>query len=455
MSSSIHYLFNAQFIETALVMSHAMGRTLVLPPQQRFYLLGKQDASQKTDFDFGDFFHLDSIAVEHEGFNVISSEEFLQRLGTTGKLINAKTGRPEIWNEKAQHTSSNVKSYLQKVGVNPQWNPTNCIAVFPSGKGATAIDTLQQAFRDIMSEKDGRQRPTLEEFEGKPVPVSAPIEERMRELLTDRSELCIYDEQLQQAPVLYFSAAKETRLLTHFYAFIFFADWRADLWSKRFVRDHLRYIDEIMCAAARVVQAVRQRSKHEDGLFDSMHVRRGGEHIWDTWHDFADRPLFHPVLLCSLLIDFQYKKTRLEAPKLLEKSKDKLEEGGLLYIATDERDKSFFDPFKEHYDIVFLDDFKHLLTNVNTNYYGMLDQLVASKGRVFFGTWFSTLSGYVNRMRGYYIAKHKLDGYIDGTMESYYFYPVSRCTHSIRSIWIAIILTLTIVMWNRMTSTIK
>ena len=73
-SQSIH-LLNVQLVETALVMSHAMGRTLVLPPQQRFYLLGKQDASQKTDFDFGDFFHLDSIAVEHEGFNVISSEE--------------------------------------------------------------------------------------------------------------------------------------------------------------------------------------------------------------------------------------------------------------------------------------------------------------------------------------------------------------------------------------------
>ena len=45
----------------------------------------------------------------------------------------------------------------------------------------------------------------------------------------------------------------------------------------------------------------------------------------------------------------------------------------------------------------------------------MLDQLVASKGRVFFGTWWSTLSGYVNRMRGYYISKHGLDGHEDGT----------------------------------------
>jgi 16S rRNA G1207 methylase RsmC len=56
----------------------------------------------------------------------------------------------------------------------------------------------------------------------------------------------------------------------------------------------------------------------------------------------------------------------LAADELIKKSKAHLQEGGLLYIATDERDKSFFDPFKEHYEIVFLDDFKHLLKGINT-----------------------------------------------------------------------------------------
>lgn len=107
-------------------------------------------------------------------------------------------------------------------------------------------------------------------------------------------------------------------------------------------------------------------------------------------------------------------------------SKDKLQEGGVLYIATDERDKKFFEPFRKHYNIVFLDDFSHLLKGINTNFYGMLDQLVASKGRIFFGTFFSTLSGYINRMRGYYITKHKLPGNEDGTMESYYFTPADK-----------------------------
>ena len=375
-----------------------MGRTLVLPPQQRFYLLGKAKDGQKSDFDFGDFFHLDSIAVEHEGFNVISTEEFLNRYGKTGKLVNIHSGKPEIWKDK-NHTPQIVKAYLRQIGVNPHWNPTQCVAAFPSKVGQDAIQELETTHHNIFNEVDGRKKPTLQEFEGHPTPVDAPLEQRMREMLADRDQLCIYDERLQNAPVIHFPAEKGTRLLTHFYAFIFFADWQADLWSKRFVRDHLRYIDEIMCAAARIVQAVRARSKDPEGLFDTMHIRRG---------------------------DFQYKKTRLEADKLLELSIDKLKPGNLLYIATDERDKQFFEPFKQHYDVVFLDDFTHLIEGINTNYYGMLDQLVASKGQVFFGTFFSTLSGYVNRMRGYYITKHKLKGAEDGTMLSYYFTPKDK-----------------------------
>ena len=156
-----------------------------------------------------------------------------------------------------------------------------------------------------------------------------------------------------------------------------------------------------MCAAARVVNAVRERARktskeNKDGLFDSFHIRRG---------------------------DFQYKNTRLEIDQLYEKSKDQLSEGSTLFIATDERNKGFFDELKKHYDITFLDDYMHLLEGINPNYYGMLDQLVAYKGRIFFGTWFSTLSGYVNRMRGHYYAKHKLEGYEKGTFQSYYFFP--------------------------------
>ena len=167
-------------------------------------------------------------------------------------------------------------------------------------------------------------------------------------------------------------------------------------------------MDEIVCAAARIVEAVRKRAKahsaeNTQGEYDSFHVRRG---------------------------DFQYEGVKIDADKLHAESKDVLAAGpgsyGSLYIATDERKKEFFNIFKDNYDVTFLDDYMHLIKGVNPNYYGMLDQLVAYKGRIFYGTWFSTLSGYVNRMRGYYSAKEKLDGYELGHVQSWYFTPKAK-----------------------------
>ena len=52
----------------------------------------------------------------------------------------------------------------------------------------------------------------------------------------------------------------------------------------------------------------------------------------------------------------------------------------------------------------FLSDYKELvdLDNIDITLYGLIDTLVASRGVVFAGTWFSTFSGYIVRLRGYY-----------------------------------------------------
>lgn len=98
-------------------------------------------------------------------------------------------------------------------------------------------------------------------------------------------------------------------------------------------------------AAARVVAAIRERAKNRSvhGDFDTLHVRRG---------------------------DFQFKPTRVPVWKIYNKTKFHIPENATLYVATDERNKAWFDLMGEHYDIVFLDDFKHELEGVNTNYYG-------------------------------------------------------------------------------------
>jgi len=399
-------------METILVLAHAMGRTLVLPPDKGMYLLGKKHEKHKNVFSFNDFFHLDSIAMEHEGLNIITMEEFLVKKGITGQLKSVSSGevlKPPNSKTKwdGAGNQGQLFSYLEKVGkFPPGWEPTSCVAAIPSSKDPNDVKELQSMIDDILNLKYGPiPDPGKGDFDGKPTPVDGPAVDRLREILATRKQLCIYDEELQNEQLIHFKIDHEekARMLTHFYAFVYFQDWRQDLWSKRFVRDHIRYIDEIVCAAARIVNAVRAKAKslaspntNNDGEYDSFHIRRG---------------------------DFQYKKVKLDAIELYKKSQEELQEGSLLYIATDERDKAFFNAIKEHYNVTFLDDYMDLVKDINPNYYGMLDQLVAYKGRIFFGTWFSTLTGYVNRMRGYYSAKYKLDEYENGAINSYYFYP--------------------------------
>jgi hypothetical protein len=157
-----------------------------------------------------------------------------------------------------------------------------------------------------------------------------------------------------------------------------------------------------------VVHGIRERARkrhpdtNPDGDFDTFHVRRG---------------------------DFQYTVTRATAEEILEMAQKKLTANSTIYIATDERDKSFFLPLKNHYDVVFLEDFAPELQNVNTNYYGMIDQLVASRGRIFFGCWFSTFTGYINRLRGYHADDHQTEGYELGIIPSYYYALRDRFEH--------------------------
>ena len=112
-----------------------------------------------------------------------------------------------------------------------------------------------------------------------------------------------------------------------------------------------------MCAAARVVAEIRDRARRRnphfnpDGLFDTMHIRRG---------DFQQ----------------QYTSTQVNASVLYEISKGELNKNTSLYISTDETDKSFFKPFIQDYDTSFLDDFKPLFTDLNPNFMVCLIRLM-------------------------------------------------------------------------------
>ena len=126
--------------------------------------------------------------------------------------------------------------------------------------------------------------------------------------------------------------------------------------------------------------------------------------------------------------DFQYKSVKITADDWYKNTRGLFKNNEIVYIATDERDTSFFLPLAKHYRLRFLSNFTESagLNELDPNIMGMVDTIIASRGRIFVGTWFSTckwelsllslfficipvdslllllVTGYINRMRGYY-----------------------------------------------------
>jgi hypothetical protein len=376
------------------------------PPQQQMYLLYRdKKGKQRREFTFNDFFPMGAMSDEEDGLDIITMEEFLRRSHGRLKDQTGQVSYPPFnrtsWDGFTEEVITDLQPWQQSVSYLPDWDPEKCLAAFPGAPGSEPVRALQQVWDDI--ETHGGFPPT-QKFVGRPVPVHGSSTDRLKENARQRERLCIYDEAMQKEPLIHFHGKNKLgegggRLLVHFYGFLFFDDWRQDLWTKRFVRDHVRYVDEIQCAAARVVHAVRERAREKDakntqGLFDAFHIRRG---------------------------EFQYKRTRIPSSQIYGISKDKIPDGTTVYVATDERKKEFFDDMAEHYDVIFLHDYKHLLGDLNTNFYGLVDQLVASRSRVFFGCWFSTFTSYINRLRGYHSDRLKLPGFATGVIASYYY----------------------------------
>lgn len=235
-----------------------------------------------------------------------------------------------------------LRGYLRNVSNTLRWQPANCLSAFPSSGKHQDVEILQGLVQELQSKTNKKSDGTNLFKVNNPDPI-----ERLKDNLAGRKQLCVYDENIQKEKVVHFQCnhKEKLRLLVHFYAFLFFEDWREDLWMKRFVRDHLHYRDEIQCAAARIVDKIRQhvnkRTKTQTNEFDTFHIRRG---------------------------DFQFKETRVDIQTIIKNTQAELTPGSTIFIATDERDKNFFKPMGEIYDLLFLDDFKDELEGVNCKY---------------------------------------------------------------------------------------
>jgi GDP-fucose protein O-fucosyltransferase len=191
-------------METVVGLAIATGRTLVLPPEQRMYLLQQERGKTKTDFSFVDFFPMHQL--EQDGLKMISMEEFLQRQALTGQLKDKTTGLvsfpPEHrinWNGQDVKL---LKEWLRNVTLTPHWSPSECLAVFAESRSHADAQRLQQLLHDL------KDNPVQEEetaaLDQPPLPVDATTRERLQESLNGRRHLCLYDQEMQSAPVVHF-----------------------------------------------------------------------------------------------------------------------------------------------------------------------------------------------------------------------------------------------------------
>ena len=242
-------------LETAVVMAISMGRTLVLPPKMRMYRLWDGGSDEKNVIGFSDFFHFDSIVSEHKILKVITFQEFLEQEAMTGRLIDPATGAPSFppenrtdwtgtfWNFESTREGKGkpLWEWMRNITTLLEWSFDDCVVGFPSRRGKDAADHISTYLADVL-ENDAKQfnnrwQLRRKSYDGHPTPVNASAKDRLAEMLGERSNICVYDEKLQETRVVHGVGETSTgfRLLVHFYAFLFFEDWEQDLWTKRCV----------------------------------------------------------------------------------------------------------------------------------------------------------------------------------------------------------------------------
>lgn len=144
------------------------------------------------------------------------------------------------------------------------------------------------------------------------------------------------------------------------------------------------------CAAARVIKLLQRDARSIESISPSFNQPNGQQYY--AYHIRRG--------------DFQQKHTRLPAEVILDNTKHLLDTSktNLLYIGTDERNLSFFDPFRKHFVVKTLNDYmsEARIGDENANHIGMIEQIVMANAYTFIGTPLSTFTNFITRMRGYY-----------------------------------------------------
>jgi hypothetical protein len=186
---------------------------------------------------------------------------------------------------------------------------------------------------------------------------------RLLQFAAGRPILYELEQSARTAPFLHV-----TPMLEYFYTLLFLPE-RTARRVKRAIRHAIRYKAEIEAVAEKAIGQLKN--------FNAVHVRRN-----------------------TFLED--HAEARVTAETMCHNLQRFIRNEHTLYIATDERDRSFFAPLSDRYQVVFLRDLVgEDVADFYPEWVAGVEQLICVRAETFVGTRFSTYSSYITRLRGY------------------------------------------------------
>jgi hypothetical protein len=389
--------------ETILTMAYAMGRTLVISP------LSSTDNNDHQNIDVMDNIYniipLQYISDTYSGITIITMKEFLLKEAIVGNVYDRSTGHKSFppYNFTNYHDvkqkdtivppTNALHNWLHQVSyIAHDWNMDECLISFPISRDPDDAISLELRFANTRIDNSN-----YNQYIGHPTPVYSGAYDRLSEMINQHTKLCIYNNTLVHEPILYFSNRKHmatsNRIMDRkavaatsfhwaipFYTILYFENWKHDVWTKRFVRDTMRYDDTIQCIAGQIVFTIRERASqlnrtNDEGLYDAIHI------VKEEQQNYINN-------------DYAYQQSI--ANDIYTSTNDIISDGTIVYVTMKELNENteLIRHLSKHYSIVSLNDFSDLLLlhqyNSNNNIHmDMIDQLVASRSNNFFGYWSS------------------------------------------------------------------
>jgi len=339
--------------EYMVLVAYLTNRTLVMPPNEGWYLIDwgqrsrmhSDDSSGKTGY--AEFFDFDHLNLEVQ---TMETEQFVQEM--TDKLdIDSKYAAKGYFASGIRDWRKYLNGLADTADVNMPWGPLAHILNWPS------IEAVQRS------------------------------DHKPDNMFISNRDNIEYTERQQQLPWIHFPScdkgdpgtSRDYRYLGQVASFVWFDAAEKDNDLKRMLRDHVHLKDEVMFYASYIVQKL--------GAFQyaALHIRRN---------------------------ELQYKQSFIAAEQSLKHIKPLLKEKEVLYIATDEKDPKFFEMMEKEYivykwrDFVEKDGKMYLGDDIEMprKYEGVIEMAVCGMARIFFGTDTSTFTSYITRLRGYFDA---------------------------------------------------